>query len=74
MTWLLQGRCGGIAPFTVTVGRAAAWETGLVCPVRPGTSCASSSRSSRRRPGGRFGSDPPAYCPHLTLAFAVAHI
>ena len=36
MTRLVQGRCGGIAPFTVTAGRAEAWEAGVVCPVRPG--------------------------------------
>jgi 2'-5' RNA ligase len=74
MTRLVQGRCGGIAPFTVTVGRAEAWEAGVVCPVRPGYLLGFLRQIIAEVAGGRPGSDPPAYCPHLTLAFAVARV
>jgi 2'-5' RNA ligase len=72
MTRLVQGRCGGIAPFTVTAGRAEAWEAGVVCPVRPGYLLRFLRQVIAEVAGRGPGSDPPAYCPHLTLAFAVA--
>jgi 2'-5' RNA ligase len=74
MARLVQGRCGGIAPFTVTVGRAEAWEAGVVCPVRPGYLLRFLRQVIAEVAGGRPGPDPPAYCPHLTLAFAVARV
>jgi hypothetical protein len=74
MTRLVQGRCGGIASFTVTVGRAEAWETGVVCPVRPGYLLGFLRQIISEVAGDKLGSDPPAYCPHLALGFAVAHV
>jgi 2'-5' RNA ligase len=77
MVRLVRGRCGGIAPFTVTAGRAEAWEAGVVRLVRP----ADLLRFLRQvitgisdEVGiGRFGAHDASYCPHLTLAYAVAH-
>jgi 2'-5' RNA ligase len=74
MTRLVQGRCGGIAPFTVTVGRAEAWEAGVVCPVRPGYLLRFLRQVIAEVAGARPGSGAPAYCPHLTLARAVARV
>jgi hypothetical protein len=74
MSRLVQGRCGGIAPFTVTVGRAEAWEAGVVCPVRPGYLLRFLRQVIAEVAGARPGPDPPAYCPRLTLALAVAHV
>jgi len=78
ITRLVRGRCAGIAPFAVTAGRAEAWETGVVCPVRPGHLLRFlrqvTTDVSREVTGGRAGTDPPEYCPHLTLAHAVAHV
>jgi 2'-5' RNA ligase len=74
MTRLVQGRCRGIAPFTVTAGRAEAWEAGVVCPVRPGYLLRFLRQVIAEVAGGGPESDPPVYCPHLTLAFAVAPV
>jgi 2'-5' RNA ligase len=74
MTRLVQGRCGGIAPFTVTAGRAEAWEAGVVCPVRPGYLLRFLRQVTAEVAGRRPGSGPPAYCPHLTLAYAAARV
>src|SRR5260370_37817527 len=32
----VRAGCGGVASFAVTAGRAEAWETSIVCPMRPG--------------------------------------
>lgn len=78
ITRLVRGRCAGIGPFAVTVGRAEAWETGVVCPVRPGYLLRFlrqvTSAVGREVTGGRSGADPPVYYPHLTLAYAVTHV
>jgi 2'-5' RNA ligase len=74
----VRGRCTGIAPFTVTIGHAEAWEAGVVCPVRPACLLRFLHQVitdvSREVAIGRFVAQEVAYCPHLTLAYAVAHI
>lgn len=76
ITRRVQGRCAGIAPITVTAGRAEAWETGVVCPVRPGYMLRFLRQVTegvgREVTGSGFGASPSAYYPHLTLAYAVA--
>jgi 2'-5' RNA ligase len=78
ITRVVRDRCAGIAPFVVTAGRADAWETGVVCPVRPGYLLRFlrqvTTGTGREVTGGRFGTHQPVYCPHLTLAYAVAHV
>jgi 2'-5' RNA ligase len=78
MVRLVRGRCGGIAPFTVTVGRAEAWETSVVCPVRPAHLLRFLreviTEVSREAAVGRFSADEASYTPHLTLAYAVAQV
>jgi 2'-5' RNA ligase len=78
MIRLVRRRCGGIAPFTGTVGRAEVWETSLVCPVRPAYLLRFLRQVitdiSREVTIGRFSADEASYTPHLTLAYAVAHV
>jgi 2'-5' RNA ligase len=78
MVRLVQGRCRGIAPFAVTVSRADAWETSVVCPVRPAYLLRFLRQVitdvSHDVTEGRFSASGPAYCPHLTLAYAVAQV
>lgn len=75
---LLQGRCKGIPPLTVTLGRAEVWDTGVVCPARPAYMLRflqqAISAVSREVTGGRFGVHPSVYCPHLTVARAFTHV
>jgi 2'-5' RNA ligase len=78
ITRLVRGRCGGIAPFPVSVGRAEAWETGVVCPVRPGYLLRFLrqviSDVSQELTGGPPVSELSAYHPHLTVARAIAQL
>jgi 2'-5' RNA ligase len=74
MTRLAQLRCEAMAPFTVTAGRVEAWETAVVCPVRPGYRLRFLRQILTDAAGGTLGPEPAAYCPHLTLAFAVADV
>jgi 2'-5' RNA ligase len=78
MIRLVRSRCGGIAPFPVTVGRAEAWDTSLVCPVRPAYLLRFLrqviTEISREVSIGRFSTSEAPYCPHLTLAYALAHV
>jgi hypothetical protein len=74
MTRLVQGRRRGMAPFTVTVGRAEARETGVVCPVRPGYLLRFLQQDIAEVARDTLASNQSAYCPHLTLAFAVADV
>ena len=78
MIRLVQGRCGGIAPFPVTAGRAEAWDTSLVCPARPAYLLRFLrqviTEISREVSIGRFSTSEAPYCPHLTLAYAFTHV
>jgi 2'-5' RNA ligase len=78
MIRLVRGRCGGIAPFPVTVGRPEVWETSVVCPVRPAYLLRFLRQIitdvGREVTVGRMGFHEPSYCPHLTLAYAVTHV
>jgi 2'-5' RNA ligase len=78
MIRLVRGRCGGIAPFTVTVGRAEPWDTSIVCPVRPAYLLRFVRQAiievSRDVAIARFSDPGASYCPHLTLAYALAHV
>jgi 2'-5' RNA ligase len=78
MIRLVRGRCSGIAPFPVTVGRAEAWDTSVVCPVRPAYLLRFLrqviTEISREVGIGRLSASEASYCPHLTLAYALAHV
>jgi 2'-5' RNA ligase len=78
ITALVRDRCAGIAPFAVTAGRAEAWETSVVCALRPGyllgTLWQVTTSAARDVTGSRFGVVPPVYHPHMALAYAVAHV
>jgi 2'-5' RNA ligase len=78
MIRLVQSRCRSIAPFTVTVGRAEAWDTSVVCPVRPAYLLRFLrqviTEVSREVTIGRLNAPETSYCPHLTLAYATAHV
>jgi 2'-5' RNA ligase len=78
MIRLVRGRCSRIAPFPVTAGRAEAWDTSIVCPVRPAYLLRFLrqviTEISREVTIGRFGASEASYCPHLTLAYALAHV
>jgi 2'-5' RNA ligase len=74
MTRLAQVRCEAIAPFTVTVGRAEAWATAVVCSVRPGYRLRFLRQIIAEAAGGTLGPEPTAYCPHLPIAVAVADV
>jgi hypothetical protein len=74
----IRGRCGGLRPFPVTAGRAEAWETGVVCPVRPGYLLRFFRQVitdvTHEVMGGLPDPQRPEYCPYLTVARAVAHV
>jgi len=78
MARLVREACTGIAPFAVTAGRAEAWETSVVCLLRPGYLLASLRQvvvgAARTVTGSRPGADPAAYHPHLALAYATGHV
>lgn len=75
---LVRDRCTQVAAFAVTAGRAEAWENGIVCPVRPGYLLASlwqlTTSAATEVTGGRFGVSPAVFHPHLSLAYAIAHV
>ena len=74
----IQGRCGGLRPFPVTVGRAEAWEIGVVCPVRPGYLLRFLRQVitdvTQDVTGGLPDLQRQAYYPYLTVTRAVAHL
>jgi len=75
---LVRERCADMAPFAVTVGRAEAWEHGVVCPVRPRFPLASLWRIAtgafRDATGDRFSVRPAVFHPHLSLTYAIRQV
>jgi 2'-5' RNA ligase len=75
---VVRDRCTGFAVFAVTAGRAEAWEYGIVCPIRPGYLLASlwqlTTSATTEVAGGRFEVSPAVFHPHLSLAYATAHV
>jgi 2'-5' RNA ligase len=78
ITDLVQERCAGIAPFAVTAGRAEAWNTGVVCPLRPGASLRHlwhvTTSAAGEVTAGTQEIRSRVYYPHLTLAYALDHV
>jgi 2'-5' RNA ligase len=78
ITGLVRERCAAIAPFAVTTGRAEAWNTGVVCPVRPGSALRHLWQVTIAAAGEVTGraheTRPLVYYPHLTLAYAHDHV
>ena len=78
ITGLVRERCAGIAPFAVTAGRAEAWHTGVVCPIRPGPSLRHlwhvTTTTADQVTAGAWETRPRVYYPHLTLAYAHDHV
>lgn len=74
---LVRDRHSGFAAFAVTVGRAEAWEHGIVCPIRPSYLLASlwqlTTSATTEVTGGRFEVSPAVF-PHLLLAHAIAKV
>jgi len=77
ITGLVRERCAGIAPFAVTAGRAEAWNTGVVCPIRPGPPLRHlwevTTGAADEVTAGTLEIRPRVYYPHLTLAYAHDH-
>jgi 2'-5' RNA ligase len=75
---LVRDRCSEFAAFAVTVGRAQAWDYGIVCPIRPGNVLASlwqlASNATTEVTGGRFEVSPAVFHPHMSLAYATGHV
>jgi 2'-5' RNA ligase len=73
----VRAGCSGVASFAVTAGRAEAWETSIVCPLRPGyllgTLWHLVTSVSRAVTGTRLAVSPAVYHPHLALAYGIAH-
>ena len=78
ITALVRERCAGIAPFAITAGRAEAWNTGVVCPVRPGTALRHlwqlTTSAAAQVTAAAFETRPRVYHPHLCLAYAYDHV
>jgi 2'-5' RNA ligase len=78
ITEMVRDRCSQMAPFAVTVGRAEAWEHGIVCPVRPGYLLANlwqvTTSAFKDVTGNRFAVRPAVFHPHLSLAYATSHV
>ena len=78
ITGLVRERCAAIAPFAVTAGRAEAWHTGVVCPIRPGSSLRHlwhvTTTTADQVTAGAWETRPRVYYPHLTLAYAHDHV
>jgi 2'-5' RNA ligase len=74
----VRAGCGSVASFAVTAGRAEAWETSVVCPLRPGYLLGALwhlvTSASKAVTGPRLGISPAVYHPHLSLAYATAHL
>lgn len=74
----VRSGCSSVASFAVTAGRAEVWETSIVCPLRPGyllgTLWQLVTSASRAVSGARLDVRPAVYHPHLTLAYATAHV
>jgi len=70
--------CTNFAPFAVIAGRAEAWETSVVCPLRPGYLLGELwhvvTSATRTVTGSRFAIRPAVYHPHMALAYATGHI
>jgi 2'-5' RNA ligase len=78
ITGLVRERCTAIAPFAVTIGRAEAWEHGIVCPVRPGYLPATlwhvTTSAFKEATGNQLPVRPAVFHPHLALAYATSHV
>jgi 2'-5' RNA ligase len=78
ITGLVREECAGIASFTVTAGRAQAWGSGIVCPLRPEGPLRRlwevTTGAGREVTGDRFEIRPAAYHAHLALAYAVGQV
>jgi 2'-5' RNA ligase len=78
ITGLVRDRCALIAPFAVTIGRAEAWEHGVVCPVRPGYLPATlwqvTTSAFKDVTGNTMPVRPAVFHPHLALAYATGHV
>jgi 2'-5' RNA ligase len=78
ITTLVAARCAHIAPFAVTASLAQAWETSIVCPLRPGYLLSAlwhvTTSAATEITAGRLVVHPAVYHPHLTLAYATARI
>jgi 2'-5' RNA ligase len=74
----IRDRCASIAPFAVTAARAEAWETSVVCPLRPGYLLSNLwhvvTTVSKTVTGSRFSTHASVFHPHLALAYGTAHL
>jgi 2'-5' RNA ligase len=70
--------CAAVAPFAVMVGRAQAWEHGVVCPLRPGYLLTAlrqvTTAAAKQVIGITYGKHPAVYHPYLTLAYATGRV
>jgi 2'-5' RNA ligase len=75
---LVRDRCSSQSSFSVTVGRAEAWDHGIVCPVRPADQLARlwqiTTSAGQEATGDRFAIHPAEFYPHLALAYATSHV
>jgi 2'-5' RNA ligase len=73
-----QDGCASFAPFAVIAGRAEAWETSVVCPLRPGYLLGQLwhvvTNATRTVAGSRLDIIPAVFHPHMTLAYATGHV
>jgi 2'-5' RNA ligase len=78
ITGRVRAGCSSVASFAVTAGRAEAWETSIVCPLRPGYLLGNLwhlvTSVSRAVTGPRLAINPAVYHPHLALAYVTAHL
>jgi 2'-5' RNA ligase len=75
---VVRDGCAQVAPFELTVGQPEVWGTGIVCPIWPGALARRlwdiTAAAARQMTGGRFGTRPAAFRPHLALAYCFASI
>lgn len=74
---IVRDRCASFAPFAVIAGRAEAWETSIVCALRPGYLLGSLwsvvTSATRRVAGSRLAIHPAVYHPHMALAYSTGY-
>jgi 2'-5' RNA ligase len=73
----VRRRCARLPAFTITVGAARVWDTGVVAPARPVASLHQvwniALTASHEVIGDRFEIRPvPSHLPHLSLAYSTA--
>lgn len=75
---LTRDGCASFAPFAVIAGRAEAWETSVVCPLRPGYLLGQLwhvvTSATRTVAGSRLAIHPAVFHPHMALAYATGHV